>query len=470
MEERALRFVHQIQQACPPEKTEIKYLKSKLNSCADYLSRNPLVSDHVFLSESDRLAFLARSKAIGTIFVEETSEAWIRHCQIQKESFVNSSVGSSVNSNFSSFVNSEAQEGYVNIMYKFIRQHDQQTAQGVHVNTKRVRLTPEQLVDFHSFYGHCGAERLYDLLQGLNNLFVVPSREACRNLLRNCPHCAKLRPLVNANKSNPLPVPIRPRMTIAIDHWEPHGKLRDRFNYQSVFEVKDLHSKFVTLFPCVTKSHKEVISHLSLYLQLNPGITKCVADNAFKGVLIDQFFDENGITKIHSPAYRPSSNGQIERVNRELNKLILQLEDDLKVPVNEWSRVIPLAAQIINSTPHSITRLPPAILHFGCHTNKFLPDSDGTGASQSQHDMWSLAFKRMEKARKLKSTNPQPQNYPKVDLEPGQKVWVNLNGNFIRAEIIKDHGDVCIIQKMDVVGNSRYAIIGVHKSRISLRI
>ena len=148
----------------------------------------------------------------------------------------------------------------------------------------------------------------------------------------------------------------------------------------------------VTFFPCVTKSHKEIQRHLALYFQMYPGILEVVADNYFTGPGLDQFFEEYNIKKTLTPAYRPCANGPTERVNRELRKLLPQLLEDLNIGWERWSEVIPLAAQIINSTPHSITRYAPEVLHFGTWKNELYQEIEAAGSSHSPAQrMWRRA-------------------------------------------------------------------------------
>ena len=134
-----------------------------------------------------------------------------------------------------------------------------------------------------------------------------------------------------------MPVVSRPRLKVGIDHFEPCGKYPDVHGYSAILEVKDLHSKMVTLFPCVGKSHLEVQKYLAIYFQMYPGVKEVVADNYFTGVALDKFFERSNIKKILTPAYRPCANGPTERINRELRKLIPQLLEDLAVPWNRWS-------------------------------------------------------------------------------------------------------------------------------------
>merc|ERR1712079_971715 len=83
--------------------------------------------------------------------------------------------------------------------------------------------------------------------------------------------------------------------------------------------------------------------------------------------------------------------------------------------------------------------------------------------------MWSEAKLRLEKqstvqARKCKPTNRLPAN---------TKIWVFLGPKGQkrkeRATVLIDNGYMVVIQKEEHEQNSRYRIISVHKSSISLR-
>ena len=197
----------------------------------------------------------------------------------------------------------------------------------------------------------------------------------------------------------------------------------------------------VTLFPCVGKSHKEVIQHLRIYLQMYPGIREIVSDNYFVSPALTDFFAECNIKHLPTPAYRPCANGPTERVNRELRKLLPQLVEDLDVPWNEWSRLIPLCAQILNSTPHSVTRFTPEMLHFGTTKDDLFQEfQEIPGNDNSQAHMWRIARSRMEKARKQNFTIKAPKNFPDRFLEKGVKIWANLKirigGEFLHDELM----------------------------------
>ena len=84
--------------------------------------------------------------------------------------------------------------------------------------------------------------------------------------------------------------------------------------------------------------------------------------------------------------------------------------------------------------------------------------------------MWRKAADRMKHARKQKYTIDQPKNYPIVTLNEGDLVWANLNGKMVKASVVSDLGDTVIVKKDGMAGRLRYGTIGVHKSRISLRL
>ena len=202
-----------------------------------------------------------------------------------------------------------------------------------------------------------------------------------------------------------------------------------------------------------------------------PGIEEVISDNFFKSTFLENFFREHNKVQVFSPAYRPCANGQTERINRDLNDLIPQLICDLNWPQNEWSRVITLAAHIINSTPHSVTRVAPEVLHFGGTRNELCPrlqaERDPRGVAAR---MWKQATQRMQSAKDKKYTIEAPKRYNNPELVKDQQVWVNLNGKFVKAVVIVDYGDTVLVQKTGRAGTLRYGQIAVHKSRVSLRL
>ena len=92
------------------------------------------------------------------------------------------------------------------------------------------------------------------------------------------------------------------------------------------------------------------------------------------------------------------------------------------------------------------------------------------GLQNSALRMWETAAERMRKARTNRYTIAKPPGYPESILEKGTLIWINLNGRLLKASVLKDYGDTCVVQKDGKLGLGRYGKIGVHKSRISRRL
>ena len=111
------------------------------------------------------------------------------------------------------------------------------------------------------------------------------------------------------------------------------------------------------------------------------------------------------------------------------------------------------------------------MLHFGGTRNelclKLHAERDPTGVPKR---MWKQAVERMQKAKEKTFTIEAPKRYSNPKLVKDQKVWVNLNGKFVKAVVLVDYGDTVLIQKSGRAGTLRYGQIAVHKSRVSLRL
>ena len=78
------------------------------------------------------------------------------------------------------------------------------------------------------------------------------------------------------------------------------------------------------------------------------------------------FCDLLQITKTRTTAYRPSSNGQVERYNRTLLQIIRCY---LKKGQDHWDEFVQLAAAAIRSTVNRMTRYTPNRLMLGREVN-----------------------------------------------------------------------------------------------------
>merc|ERR1711970_1505380 len=109
----------------------------------------------------------------------------------------------------------------------------------------------------------------------------APSRRRIEAAIAQCEKCQSEKTLLPKTAIGKIPMPDRPGMSIAIDHFSPFGTKTDVRGYSTCLTIKDRFSKAVMCVPCYTHSHEEVTYHLGLYMQLN-GVPRHVKmDNFF---------------------------------------------------------------------------------------------------------------------------------------------------------------------------------------------
>ena len=161
--------------------------------------------------------------------------------------------------------------------------------------------------------------------------------------------------------------------------------------------------------------------------------------------------------------YRPQAN-QVERIHRDLRILLPELQVAMKGTIShlDWSGLLPIAANIINTVPHSTTTYPPYYLHHGYLSNDIFEEKSLSDLRKLWADARSKMIKSQEKTLK-ESGAP----IPTVNFEKGDSIFVYLgNQTAKRATVLKDFGQTCLIDKGSEEP-ARYRVVVVHKSKIS---
>ena len=318
-------------------------------------------------------------------------------------------------------------------------------------------------MEWHKRHFHLGSRRLYDLIRlTCHNPFT---RALVEETVKNCPTCESQRRLLPATTVGKIMIPDKPGEYLELDHFSPFGRTADRRGFKTCISIKDRFSKVVACIPAYSYSHSEIAYHLSIYFQLNGVPKRIKLDNAFKkSHEIENFARAHDIVLEYSPVYKPSSNGDVERVHRSLRYIIQQLLHDGKVPLERWADCCSIACDFINSTPHYTTRFAPTELH-----RRFInSDIYGFALPSYLKEKWKLAKDRMTARRnqQLHETKVAPK------LPKFTKIWALLGPygkkKKVAAKVINDTGHTVLIEKTEE--NGRYKYVTVHKSDITLRL
>ena len=296
----------------------------------------------------------------------------------------------------------------------------------------------------------------------------APSRRRIEAAIAQCEKCQSEKTLLPKTAIGKIPMPDRPGMSIAIDHFSPFGTKTDVRGYSTCLTIKDRFSKAVMCVPCYTHSHEEVTYHLGLYMQLN-GVPRHVKmDNFFAdSQIMAEFLEENGIVAHFSPAYHPASNGDVEIVHRQFRKLIPLILENSHIQPTHWADACHAAALFVNTTPHSGHGFAPLQLHRGYLAGEIFRQGVIPKEVKQQ---WEQAKQNLE--RKSDARIRMSKRW--TILPAGTKIWLFLGENTrtrkkVPAVVVTDSGQTVIAEKCEKQQNGRYQQIPMHKSQISLR-
>lgn len=133
--------------------------------------------------------------------------------------------------------------------------------------------------------------------------------------------------------------------------------------YKYIFVIIDIFSKFVYIFPTKSNSLEEVFACLTKVFLSGDVPEKIGADSAFNKSSMVSFCLKYGIKFIPSMPYSPETNGFVERANGFIKRYIsIHIA---KFKTNQFFDILDQIAFSINNTKHSITGLPPNLVHRG---------------------------------------------------------------------------------------------------------
>ena len=177
-----------------------------------------------------------------------------------------------------------------------------------------------------------------------------------------------------------------------------------------------------------------------------------------------------GINVLPTPVYRPATNGQVERVHRDLRQLIPLALEQYNFPSNRWSDILPIVANWVNTNVHSTTKFPPELVQLGRSTLDAFDPSNCKYHFGNLNELWLRVKENITKAQEANRHDP-PTGTVHTELKAGDKVWAFLKDakDPVPAEVLVDKGATVTISKISGT-NHRFDEIPIHKSRLSLRL
>ena len=210
--------------------------------------------------------------------------------------------------------------------------------------------------------GHIGVSKTLEKVR--RRFYWHGMREDVENHIRRCGPCAQVNdpsklpraPLINIKSGHPL-------QRVAIDIVGPTP--RSSLGHEWLLVVSDHFTKFAQAFPvrntsAVTLAKKvmdEYICRFGCFESLHSDQGANVDGAVFKGLcdLIDA-------AKTRTTPYHPQGDGQVERLNKSLVKILCKLISDHR---RDWADFVPKAVLAYNTSVHESTGFTPYRLMFG---------------------------------------------------------------------------------------------------------
>jgi hypothetical protein len=210
--------------------------------------------------------------------------------------------------------------------------------------------------------GGFGRDKFYERVK---NQYVGITRSDVEKFISNDEIHQLYRPISNKIKVvHPLAIPKGPNIHWQIDLIDMgQNKKHENLGYQYCLTVIDIFSKYAWVKPLKSKEAIEVVDALELVFSASicPKVVQSDNGAEFKNRLISKMCEKHSMKQIFSSAYRPQSQGCVERFNGTLKRLLFKHMSRFKTKV--WIDVLDKIIDNYRSIKHSSTGYSPECLH-----------------------------------------------------------------------------------------------------------
>ena len=187
-----------------------------------------------------------------------------------------------------------------------------------------------------------------------------------RNCIKKCSHCRKYEAAPPVAPMKPLACS-RPGELLHVDFTsiEETVPLKEDPVIHNVLVLQDHFSKYVVAYVVKDQTARTAAETLRIgYFGLFDTPAYLVSDQgkAFTGHIITHLCELYGVQKLRTSPYHAQTNGQVERMNQTIIRIIGKLEEDRKAC---WSEHLPELLMAYNATRSAVTGYSPYYLLFG---------------------------------------------------------------------------------------------------------
>ena len=214
-------------------------------------------------------------------------------------------------------------------------------------------------------------------------------RRDAKLYVRACERCQKSKPPAPGRAPLTQVAAGEPMECCAMDLLGPFDPPTDQGN-RYVLVVGDVFSKWIEAYAIPNKEATTVAKHLADFFCRFGLPQRLHSDRGteFRNKVLDEVARILQIQPTFTTAYRPQSNGMIERFNRTLIKMLKTFIDDFVHPTT-WDTLLPMLTGAYRATEHASTGCTPNLLFMGREVN--LPVDVLAGAPPRQRTHFNAA-------------------------------------------------------------------------------
>ena len=276
--------------------------------------------------------------------------------------------------------------------------------------------------------GHPGRDRTQELIY---RSYWWPSlRKDVARYIKGCVTCqrTKIRTQRNAAPLNPHDVPSRNWENISVDLITD---LPSCLGFDAILVIVDMKSKDVIAIPCNKTLDSEGYANLLLkHVYVNHGLPlKITSDRGpqFVSNFTRDLYKKLGIKGNPSTAYHPQTDGQTERMNREIKNY---LRIFINYRQDDWVDWLPLAVFSYRNKRQESTKLSPFFMNHGFHpytgveTKKTAKTESVEQFVERMKEISDYATESLQRAKELMKKRYDQHQQPSREYQPNDLVWL----------------------------------------------
>ncbi|UYV82468.1 hypothetical protein LAZ67_21002318 [Cordylochernes scorpioides] len=285
--------------------------------------------------------------------------------------------------------------------------------------------------------GHFGVKKVMRRLK--DDYYWTGMRTQVRNYIYRCEGCQLSNQGVTKAGNAPHFRPGKPFEHLALDFIGPLEKTSR--GHSSILTIVDLFTKFPILIPTRDQCASTVVKALLESVITIFGIPKTILSDrgsAFISCIFKGICKAMRVSAVNTTAWRPQSNGAVERLNRTVIESLRRCEAG-----SNWDDILPMVALAIRTTEHSSTGFTPAKLVFG-HELRLPQPFQEAGQSPVREDLiaQTAAFYERELTEEVEKIR---EVVRQIYLSEQEEARIKFENKRLRTF---NNGDLVLVERM----------------------